>query len=130
MLPLLSIYRDNSETLRKKGTYFEKLVIPFLQNDARFAPQFSKIETFSEWAKEQNKSSFDSGIDLVATNSAEYGEGYTAYNANSIIPPQYPKLKLIVLWQHLIAANLPVFRWVSLKTARLIGYGTPRRIHP
>lgn len=86
---LLSIYRDNSETEREKGTYFEKLVIPFLQNDARFAPQFSKIQTFSEWAKEQNKSSFDSGIDLVATNSAEYGEGYTAiqckfYNTTSI----------------------------------------------
>lgn len=86
---LLSIYRDNSETEREKGTYFEKLVIPFLQNDARFAPQFSKIQTFSEWAKEQNKSSFDSGIDLVATNSVEYGEGYTAiqckfYNTTSI----------------------------------------------
>ena len=86
---LLSIYRDNSETQREKGNYFEKLVIPFLQNDARFAPQFSKIQTFSEWAKEQNKSSFDSGIDLVATNSAEYGEGYTAiqckfYNTTSI----------------------------------------------
>ena len=59
---LLSIYRDNSETQREKGVYFEKLVIPFLQNDARFAPQFSKIQTFSEWAKEQNKSSLDSGI--------------------------------------------------------------------
>ncbi len=86
---LLSIYRDNSETQREKGNYFEKLVIPFLQNDARFAPQFSKIQTFSEWAKEQNKSGFDSGIDLVATNSAEYGEGYTAiqckfYNTTSI----------------------------------------------
>ncbi|MBX9597063.1 MAG: DEAD/DEAH box helicase family protein [Burkholderiales bacterium] len=86
---LLSIYRDNSETQREKGNYFEKLVIPFLQNDARFAPQFSKIQTFSEWAKKQNKSGFDSGIDLVATNSAEYGEGYTAiqckfYNTTSI----------------------------------------------
>lgn len=59
---LLPIYRDNSETQREKGTYFEKLVIPFLQNDARFAQQFSKIKTFSEMAKKQHKSSLDSGI--------------------------------------------------------------------
>lgn len=52
----LSKYRENSETQREKGNYFEKLVIPFLQNDARFAPQFSKIQTFIVWAKEHNKS--------------------------------------------------------------------------
>lgn len=86
---LFTKYREAAITKREQGNYFEKLVIPFLQNDARFAPQFSKIQTFSAWAKEQNKSGFDSGIDLVATNNPEYGEGYTAiqckfYNTASI----------------------------------------------
>lgn len=62
---LLSIDRNSSEIKGEQGNYFEKLVIPFLQNDARFAPQFSSIHTFNEWAKEQNKSGFDIGIDLI-----------------------------------------------------------------
>lgn len=86
---LLSIYRDNSETKREQGNYFEKLVIPFLQNDARFAPQFDQVQTFKEWAIANNKSGFDSGIDLVATNSAEFGGGFSAiqckfYNTSTI----------------------------------------------
>lgn len=75
---LLSIYRKNSKTEREKGNYFEKLVISFLQNDARFAPQFSKVQTFLEWAISQGNLGNDSGIDLVATNSDEYGGGFTA----------------------------------------------------
>lgn len=86
---LLSIYRDNAETKREQGNYFEKLVIPFLQNDARFAPQFDQVQTFKEWAIANNKSAFDSGIDLVATNSAEFGGGFSAiqckfYNTSTI----------------------------------------------
>lgn len=75
---LLSIYRKNSKTEREKGNYFEKLVISFLQNDERFAPQFSQVQTFLEWATSQGNLGNDSGIDLVATNSDEYGGGFTA----------------------------------------------------
>ena len=75
---LLSIYRKNSKTEREKGNYFEKLVISFLQNDERFAPQFSQVQTFLEWATSQGSLGNDSGIDLVATNSDEYGGGFTA----------------------------------------------------
>lgn len=75
---LLSIYRKNSKTEREKGNYFEKLVISFLQNDERFAPQFSQVQTFLEWATLQGNLGNDSGIDLVATNSDEYGGGFTA----------------------------------------------------
>lgn len=59
---LLSTYRESSKTKRERGNYFEKLVISFLQNDERFASQFTKVQSFSEWAKDNNFAANDSGI--------------------------------------------------------------------
>lgn len=59
---LLSIYRKNSKTEREKGNYFEKLVSSFLQNNERFAPQFSQVQTFLEWARVQGNLGTDSCI--------------------------------------------------------------------
>jgi predicted helicase len=90
---LLSTYRESSKTKREQGNYFEKLVISFLQNDERFASQFIKVQSFSEWAKDNNFAANDSGIDLVATNSEEYGGGYSAiqckfYETSTISKPE------------------------------------------
>ncbi len=68
-------FRENSLTQREKGTSFEELVIYFLQQDKRYASQFTKVQSYKDWAKDNNQRGFDSGIDLVATNNEEYEEG-------------------------------------------------------
>ena len=86
---LLNRYRENAKTQREKGTSFEELVIYFLQQDERYASQFTKVQSYKDWATENNQSGFDSGIDLVATNNEEDGGGFTAiqckfYNTTSV----------------------------------------------
>jgi predicted helicase len=76
LLQLLSKYRDGAKTEREKGTYFEKLVKIFFENDVIFKEQFSKVYTFAEWAKIVDKNTNDIGIDLVAKNIDD--EFYTA----------------------------------------------------
>lgn len=73
---LLNKYRQMSKTEREKGEYFELLTKSFLENDAVFKQQFSKVWTFSEWAKESELDGKDVGIDLVAKLKDE--EGYCA----------------------------------------------------
>jgi predicted helicase len=73
---LLNKYRQMSKTEREKGEYFELLTKSFLENDAVFKQQFSKVWTFSEWAKENELDGKDVGIDLVAKLKDE--EGYCA----------------------------------------------------
>ena len=70
---LLSQYRDLSKEQRGKGTLFELLIKDFLQNDPTFAPQFSEVWTFAEWAKLEDKYQNDVGIDLVAKRVDEDG---------------------------------------------------------
>lgn len=65
---ILSYYRSEHQTQREKGTYFENLIEVFLKYDERFSDQFSKIQTYSNWANAQNIDAKDIGIDLVATN--------------------------------------------------------------
>ena len=86
---LFDTYRQESKTKREQGTYFEKLVIDFLLNDERYSSQFTNVETLHDWASKHGYSSFDSGIDLFATNSNEYGGGFSAiqckfYNTTTI----------------------------------------------
>ena len=86
---LFDTYREQSKTKREQGTYFEKLVIDFLLNDERYSSQFTNVETLHDWASTNGYSSFDSGVDLVATNSDEYGGGFSAiqckfYNTTTI----------------------------------------------
>ena len=70
---LLSQYRDLSQEKRGKGTLFELLIKDFLKNDPTFAPQFSDVWTFAEWAELEGKYQNDTGIDLVAQRVDEHG---------------------------------------------------------
>ena len=70
---LLNNYRQVSESEREKGTYFELLIKDFLKHDPTFAPQFSNVWTFAEWAAQNNKNQNDAGIDLVAQRVNEDG---------------------------------------------------------
>ncbi|WP_180060692.1 type ISP restriction/modification enzyme [Acinetobacter sp. YH12135] len=64
---LINIYRTTAKTEREKGTYFELLCIKYFENEPFYADLFTKIQTYSEWAKEQGLTGKDTGIDLVAT---------------------------------------------------------------
>lgn len=64
---LINIYRITAKTEREKGTYFELLCIKYFENEPFYADLFTKIQTYSEWAKEQGLTGKDTGIDLVAT---------------------------------------------------------------
>ena len=70
---LLTNYRTSSKTEREKGTYFELLIKDFLLNDPTYAPQFSNVWTYAEWAKLQGNDTRDTGIDLVAELHDEDG---------------------------------------------------------
>ena len=87
---LLSIYCANSKTNREQGVYFEKLVMVFLENDKEFAPQFTRIQTFAQWAIQHGKSGIDTGVDLVATNADDFNESgeptYTAIQCKFYMP--------------------------------------------
>ncbi|HEO0817100.1 TPA: DEAD/DEAH box helicase [Acinetobacter baumannii] len=64
---LLNTYRTTAKTEREKGTYFELLCIKYFENEPFYKEEFSKIQTYTDWAKEQGLSGKDTGIDLVAT---------------------------------------------------------------
>lgn len=64
---LINTYRKTAKTEREKGTYFELLCIKYFENEPYYADLFSKVQTYSQWAKEQELSGKDTGIDLVAT---------------------------------------------------------------
>ena len=68
---LLNSIEQSSSDARDKGTRFENLILDFLQNDPTYKNDFTKIQTYADWAQEHtdlvpNKK--DIGIDLVATN--------------------------------------------------------------
>ncbi|WP_180049722.1 type ISP restriction/modification enzyme [Acinetobacter sp. YH12105] len=64
---LLNTYRTAAKTEREKGTYFELLCIKYFENEPFYKEEFSKVQTYTDWAKEQGLSGKDTGIDLVAT---------------------------------------------------------------
>lgn len=64
---LINTYKTTAKTEREKGTYFELLCIKYFENEPYYADLFSKVQTYTEWAKEQELSGKDTGIDLVAT---------------------------------------------------------------
>ncbi|MDD2800018.1 MAG: DEAD/DEAH box helicase family protein [Methylococcales bacterium] len=70
---LLTSYRKGSKTEREKGTYFELLIRDFLKHDPTYAPNFSDVWTYAEWATLQDIDTRDVGIDLVAQLSDEEG---------------------------------------------------------
>ena len=64
---LINTYRITAKTEREKGTYFELLCIKYFENEPFYADLFTKVQTYTEWAREQGLSGKDTGIDLVAT---------------------------------------------------------------
>lgn len=70
---ILAHYRANAKTEREKGTHFEHLIQKFLAVDPRYTNQFSRIETYADWAKQHGYPQNDAGIDLVATRLDEVG---------------------------------------------------------
>lgn len=63
---ILDRFRDESETQREKGTYFERLTKVWLENAPTQKAQFARVLTYSDWAAENRIDKRDTGIDLVA----------------------------------------------------------------
>ena len=65
--------RMGSKSPREVGDKFEKFSIAFLRSDAIWKSQFSRILSYSDWAKEQSLQKKDTGIDLVGEFSDDSG---------------------------------------------------------
>lgn len=63
---LLHTYRQQSETEREKGTYFEELIACYLRNEATYRDLYDDVWTYAQWAELQGVDKRDTGIDLVA----------------------------------------------------------------
>lgn len=66
---LLASFRNNSQTEREKGTYFELLTIQYLKNEASYKDLYADVLTYADWAQSQGLPKNDAGIDLVARTS-------------------------------------------------------------
>ncbi|WP_208437052.1 DEAD/DEAH box helicase [Bartonella taylorii] len=73
---LLQTYRDEARTERDKGTYFERFAFAYLTHDPLQFDQYEKVQTFKDWAHENDWDGRDTGIDLVAKLRDE--EGFAA----------------------------------------------------
>ena len=70
---LLDQIRSESCSPRDLGSAFEKLVCDFLVTDSTQKSQYKAVRTYTDWAKDHNLKTQDTGIDLVATtHSGEY----------------------------------------------------------
>lgn len=68
---LLKAIEQSNFSQRDKGTDFEKLSLDFLTNEPTYKDQFTKVQMYSDWAKEHKDLESDArdiGIDLVATD--------------------------------------------------------------
>jgi len=63
---LLARYRSRAKSEREKGTYFERLTQAWLRHAPTQLGLYSRVLTFSEWARERGEDGTDTGIDLVA----------------------------------------------------------------
>jgi len=73
---VLETLRLKSKSEFEKGSYFEKLVKVFLENDDLQGQYYDKVWHYADWAKERGYKVNDIGIDLVARHSD--GSGYCA----------------------------------------------------
>ncbi|MGF7157161.1 DEAD/DEAH box helicase [Bartonella heixiaziensis] len=73
---LLQTYRDEARTERDKGTYFERFALAYLTHDPLQFGCYEKVQTFKDWARENDWNGHDTGIDLVAKIRNE--EGFAA----------------------------------------------------
>ena len=70
---LLDHYRTLSQSEREKGTYFERLIQSYLQNEPCYRDLYSEVYMFADWARAQQQNAQDAGIDLVArTHTGEW----------------------------------------------------------
>ncbi|WP_156907576.1 type ISP restriction/modification enzyme [Anaerobiospirillum succiniciproducens] len=68
---LLKAIEQSNFSHRDKGTDFERLSLDFLTNEPTYKDQFTKVQMYSDWAKEHSDleiNAKDIGIDLVATD--------------------------------------------------------------
>ena len=68
---LLKAIEESNFSQRDKGTDFERLSLDFLTNEPTYMDQFTKVQMYSDWAKEHKDleaNAKDIGIDLVATD--------------------------------------------------------------
>lgn len=65
---LITTYRTSAKSEREKGTYFELLCIKYFENEPVYTDLFTKVQPYTDWAKEQGLTGKDTGIDLVATD--------------------------------------------------------------
>ena len=68
---LLKAIEQSNFSQRDKGTDFERLSLDFLTNEPTYKDQFTKVQMYSDWAKEHSDleiNAKDIGIDLVATD--------------------------------------------------------------
>ncbi|WP_440532566.1 DEAD/DEAH box helicase [Variovorax sp. YR566] len=63
---LLDTYRQQGQTPRERGTYFEELILAYLAHEASYADLYDKVWTYANWAEEAGIDKRDVGIDLVA----------------------------------------------------------------
>ena len=81
---LLDTYRQAARDETEKGSYFERVVAIFLENDDIQKQYYSAVVPFAEWAKAQGWKKTDTGIDLVATMAD--GSGYAAIQCKFYAP--------------------------------------------
>lgn len=67
---LLNDFRSSAKTEREKGSYFEELIVQYLQAEPLYLDRYSNVWPYAEWAggegKEFGRDASDEGIDLVA----------------------------------------------------------------
>ena len=63
---ILNTYRENSQTEREKGSYFEELTCTYLRNEPTYKDLYASVWLYSDWARENDLDARDTGIDLVA----------------------------------------------------------------
>jgi predicted helicase len=68
---ILTSYRQTAASEREKGTYFERLVKAYLQNEPYYRDEYKHVWLWEEWRKEAAQRGLgdvgaDAGIDLVA----------------------------------------------------------------
>ena len=81
---LLKAIEASNFSQRDKGTDFERLSLDFLTNEPTYKDQFTKVQMYSDWAKEHKDLESDArdiGVDLVGTNVMSDDDKEQTYTA-------------------------------------------------
>jgi predicted helicase len=63
---VLNNIRIQARSEREKGTYFENLIQSYFVTEAYYKDEYKEVLTYAEWARRNNRTAKDTGIDLVA----------------------------------------------------------------